>query len=251
MRTVILGDVHLGSPLCRSGQLLEMLRKVHFDRLILNGDIFDDLNFRRLKDRHWAVLNELRLLQDRCEVIWICGNHDGSPEALKRLLGVSVVLEYTFDFRGETVYVVHGHEFDRFQHATKGLRKLRDKFYGFAIWFDVPRKTAIQWAQRSTTLFARAAAKVKHRAIQQARKLGARYVVVGHTHHREIEFHADITYANPSSWLTSNPAYVLFDDRLTLPSLVVMGAKEPKPLGRTVKTRVKKAGRRLAKTLQL
>ncbi len=76
MRTLILGDVHLGSPLCRSIQLLEVLRKVHFDRLVLNGDIFDDLNFRRLKERHWEVLNELRMLQDRCEVVWICGNHD-------------------------------------------------------------------------------------------------------------------------------------------------------------------------------
>ena len=59
-------------------------------------DIFDDLNFRRMRAKHWAILDRLRLLGDEREIVWICGNHDGSPEALKRLLGVSVHREFTF-----------------------------------------------------------------------------------------------------------------------------------------------------------
>ena len=249
MRTVIIGDVHLGSPLCRAGRLLELLTHVPFDRIVLNGDIFDDLNFRRLNDRHWEVLDRLRALSQDREVVWILGNHDGSPEALKRLLGVTVLKDFLFDFRGRPVYVIHGDVFDEFQHAAKrfrGLRSLRNTFYGFAIWFDVPRKTAIQWFQRSTTLFARAAEQVKQRAVGRGRSLGARYVVVGHTHHREVLRGGEVTFINPSSWLTPHPAYVLFDDRLDEPRLVVMGRAGHGTLRRAVRAQVHKARRRIA-----
>jgi UDP-2,3-diacylglucosamine pyrophosphatase LpxH len=248
LRTVVIGDVHLGSPLCRAGRLLELLTHVPFDRLVLNGDIFDDLNFRRLNDKHWKVLERLRELSQERQIVWVFGNHDGSPEALKRLLGVTVSSDYRFTFRGRLVYVIHGDAFDEFQHATKkfkGLRSLRNTFYGFAIWFDVPRKTAIQWFQRSATIFARAAEQVRQRAIERGRSLGARYVVVGHTHHREVLRGEEVTFFNPSSWLTPRPAYVLFDDRLEEPRLVVMGGAAHGTLRRAVRAQVQKARRRI------
>jgi UDP-2,3-diacylglucosamine pyrophosphatase LpxH len=247
MRTVILGDIHLGSPLCRTKRLSHVLSRVDFDRLILNGDIFDDLNFRRLQERHWAILEKVRALSERgIEVVWIFGNHDGSPEALKRLLGVEVVPEYAFSFQGEKVLVVHGHEFDQFHRATRGLNKLRGLVYGFAIWFDVPRKTVIQWAQRSSTIFMRAATRVKTRAILKARATGARFVVVGHTHHREEDEVDGVTFLNPSSWLTSHPAYVLFDDAKPAPSLVVLGHRR-RPLAQSVRLRVKITNRSMTR----
>ena len=247
MRTIILGDIHLGSPLCRTKRLSHVLSRVDFDRLILNGDIFDDLNFRRLKERHWAILERVRSLTERgLEVVWIYGNHDGSPEALRRLLGVEVLAEYAFAYHGEKVLVVHGHEFDQFHRATRGLNKLRSLVYGFAIWFDVPRKTVIQWIQRSSTIFLRATARVKARAILKARATGARFVVVGHTHHREMDEVDGITFLNPSSWLTSQPAYVLFDDAKPAPKLVVLGHRR-RPLSESVRLRVRITSRNISR----
>ncbi len=247
MRTVILGDVHLGSPLCRTALLLEVLDKVPFDRLILNGDIFDDLNFRRLKERHWAVLEKVRELADTRDVVWISGNHDGAPEALSRLLGVNVLMAYTFKFHGDKVLVVHGHEFDKFHHATRGLNNLRNVFYGFALWFDVPRKTAIQWVQKSSTIFLRATEKVKKKAVRKALAMGARYVVVGHTHHREKAELDGVTFLNPSSWLTFQPAYVLFDDVRDSPELVPVGRRKRRPLHDAVRLRARLTGRRVSR----
>jgi UDP-2,3-diacylglucosamine pyrophosphatase LpxH len=250
MRTVILGDIHLGSPLCRTAQLRGVLEKVPLDRLVLNGDIFDDLNFRRLKPRHWEVLKEIRALAERgCEVVWIFGNHDGSAHALERLLGVEVHPEFSFTFRGEKVLVLHGHEFDKFHHATRGLNTLRGYFYGFALWFDVPRKTAIQWVQRSSTIFERAARRVKERALAKAKARGARYIVVGHTHHREEDHEGGITFMNPSSWLTSQPAYVLFDDDEERPELVVLGRRPHRPITDALRARVKVTGRRVSRRI--
>jgi len=235
VRTVVLGDVHLGSPLCRAELLRGVLETVEFDRLVLNGDVFDDLNFRRLRSEHWAVMQAVRDLAERREVIWIRGNHDGSAEVLRHLLGVPVREDFHFEFRGGRVLVVHGDAFDDFQQSARSFKRLRHLFYGFAIWFDVPRKTAIQWAQRSSSVFARAVDKVKRRAVHAARERGARYVVVGHTHHREAEEHGGVLYLNPSSWLTANPAYILFDDTAPEPRMVVLhAAKRPGSLRRSL-----------------
>ena len=98
-------------------------------------------------------------------------------------------------------------------------------------------------------MFARSASKVRNKAVEKGRSLNARWVVAGHTHHREVSTQDGVTYLNPSSWLTSNPAYVLFDDAHEEPRLVVMGSHHKKTLGRTVRTRVRKARRRMRKKL--
>jgi UDP-2,3-diacylglucosamine pyrophosphatase LpxH len=45
--TVILSDLHLGSEVSRAQAALAMLQDSCFRRLILLGDIFCDLNFRK------------------------------------------------------------------------------------------------------------------------------------------------------------------------------------------------------------
>jgi UDP-2,3-diacylglucosamine pyrophosphatase LpxH len=199
------------------------------------------------------VLDRIRRLGESREVVWIQGNHDGPPSFLSRLLGLPVLDSYTFPYRGGKVLVTHGDEFDDFQQNVRGLKrlkKLRNAFYGFAIWFDAPRKAAISWAQRSTRVFARAAEKVKHKAVLRALEEGASCVVTGHTHRRDEEVISGVTYLNPSSWLTPNPAYVLFDDDLPAPRLVVCGARKRKTLRRKVRVGVKRARRNLTSRLK-
>jgi len=61
---VILSDLHLGSEVSRAEAALQMLKAVSFSRLILLGDIFCDLNFRRLKKEHWQFLGYIRKLSN-------------------------------------------------------------------------------------------------------------------------------------------------------------------------------------------
>lgn len=51
--TVIVADLHLGSEVSRAAEALEFLQRTDFRRLILLGDIFAVLNFRRLTKEHW------------------------------------------------------------------------------------------------------------------------------------------------------------------------------------------------------
>ena len=77
--TLILSDLHLGSEISRAAEALQLLRNSSFQRLILLGDIFCDLDFSRLKKEHWNFLSYIRKLSNpkrKTEVVWVEGNHD-------------------------------------------------------------------------------------------------------------------------------------------------------------------------------
>jgi len=77
--TLILSDLHLGSELSRARDARNLLENLSFKRLILLGDIFSDLNFRRLNKDHWKFLGCIRKLSNPkrgVEVVWVEGNHD-------------------------------------------------------------------------------------------------------------------------------------------------------------------------------
>jgi hypothetical protein len=52
VRTLILSDVHLGTPDCKARELNHFLRTVRCEKLILNGDIIDGWHLRRAG--HWT-----------------------------------------------------------------------------------------------------------------------------------------------------------------------------------------------------
>src|SRR6478752_989498 len=92
---LILSDFHLGSDNCQAKDICRLLEQIvagelQTARLILNGDVFDSIDFRRLTKNHWKVLSLVRKLSDQIEIIWLCGNHDGSAEIISHLLGVTV-----------------------------------------------------------------------------------------------------------------------------------------------------------------
>src|SRR4051794_19133690 len=64
---LVISDLHLGSEVSQARLLEEFLEwAVHQTReLVINGDIFDDLNFNRLTKRHFACLKIIRRNSDR------------------------------------------------------------------------------------------------------------------------------------------------------------------------------------------
>jgi UDP-2,3-diacylglucosamine pyrophosphatase LpxH len=56
----IISDIHLGSDVCESKKLYNFLESIDSktNRLIINGDLFDNLDFRRLKKNHWNLCLE-------------------------------------------------------------------------------------------------------------------------------------------------------------------------------------------------
>src|SRR5215469_14862027 len=123
--TIIISDLHLGSEVGRASAALSMLKSASFNRLILLGDIFSDLNFGRLKKEHWRFLGYIRKLSNPkrdVEVVWVEGNHDrGLSQLMSHLVGIRVYQEYVWDYGGIRHLAIHGHQFDRFVSRNRVL----------------------------------------------------------------------------------------------------------------------------------
>jgi UDP-2,3-diacylglucosamine pyrophosphatase LpxH len=209
---VVISDLHLGSGVCQAKALVQFLESVHHrrvrtQRLILNGDVFDSIDFRRLKKSHWKVLSLLRKLSDEIEVVWVCGNHDGSAEIVSHLLGLEVVDEILVPSGDKQVLFLHGHQFDQFIDRYPLATRFADNLYRLIQKIDRTHRFA-KMAKRRSKTFLRSTEKIRTGAIGRAKELGADVVCCGHTH-LAVAFPDDpLPYFNSGCW-TETPSHYL------------------------------------------
>jgi UDP-2,3-diacylglucosamine pyrophosphatase LpxH len=209
---VIISDLHLGSEVCQARQIVEFLEGVRDGRmptrrLILNGDVFDSIDFRRLKKTHWKVLSTLRKMSDEVEVTWVCGNHDGSAEIVSHLLGVAVVDEIVVESGGKRVLFLHGHQFDRFIEKYPVSTRLADTFYRFLQRIDKSHAFA-KFAKRRSKTFLRSTETIRAGSVERAARLGCQVVCCGHTHLAVENLDGPVWYYNSGCW-TEKPCHYL------------------------------------------
>ncbi|MBN9517351.1 UDP-2,3-diacylglucosamine diphosphatase [bacterium] len=225
---VVISDIHLGSDNCQAKALVRFLEDVRRGplatrRLILNGDVFDSIDFRRLKKHHWNVLSELRKLSDEVEITWINGNHDGPADIVSHLLGVEVSEELVVESGGRSVLFLHGHRFDEFISRYPLATRFADNFYQLLQWIDQSH-TFAKMAKRRSKIFLRSTEKIRAGAVRHAEKQGCEVVCCGHTHLPVAAEEGAVTYFNSGCW-TEKPCHFL-----TLKAGVVeLHAYETKP----------------------
>jgi UDP-2,3-diacylglucosamine pyrophosphatase LpxH len=215
--TLILSDVHLGSEVSGAQDAICMLKENSFRRLILLGDIFSDLNFRRLTKEHWKFLGYIRKLSNPkrgIEVVWVEGNHDqGLTAVMSHLVGVKVYEEYAWEFGGRRHLAIHGHQFDRFLVNNWLLSSVNSFLHLQMQKLDFKGKWFSRLADRLGTRWLRLSSKVASGAISYARLRQIQRIFCGHTHvalHREEE---GVDYYNAGSWTDSQPTYITVDEQ--------------------------------------
>ena len=204
---LIISDLHLGSDVCQAALLLQFLEWAveNTDELIINGDIFDDLNFKRLSKRHFATLKTIRRNSDRedLRLVWVRGNHDGPAEVVGHIVGVEVLDEYTFENESLRLLVLHGDQFDRFVNDYGWLTEIACKlFYYIQKW--APHQTA-RYIRRVSKRWQRSSILIRDGAVTYASSKGYRYVTCGHTHLPVIDQVGDVLYANSGTWTEHPP----------------------------------------------
>jgi len=209
---IIISDLHLGSDNCQAKALTHFLDNIHegipsTQKLILNGDVFDSIDFRRLNKHHWKVLSLLRKMSDTIEIIWINGNHDGPAEIVSHLLGVEVQDELVLESGGKKILFHHGHRFDEFIDNHPIITAIADATYRLLQRLDKSHRFA-KLAKRKSKTFLRCAAKIESRSIEYARKKGYDAVCCGHTHHAVANTEGPVSYFNSGCW-TERPCHYL------------------------------------------
>jgi UDP-2,3-diacylglucosamine pyrophosphatase LpxH len=221
MKTIIVSDVHLGSKNSQAGWLLNLLES-DFDRLIVNGDTINNLNLKKLKRQHWALLDKLRDIGRRRELILIRGNHDGSPTrkegldpagVLPALLGVPFHDEYQLEMGNRHYLLLHGDRFDPTVHQPV-ITDAADWCYQTV---QKVNKKAAKWLKRKVKKLGGVLEFVKRRSVEYARGLGCQGVITGHTHFPADEWLDDIHYLNSGCWVDRPCTYLLAqNDRIHL-----------------------------------
>ena len=136
-RTIVLSDLHLGTKDAQARELLDVLRGVRCDKLILNGDIVDLWSLRR--KNHWtpahtAVLRRIMKMaeKDGTKVVYLRGNHDDFiryliPISLDR---IELAEEHIHvDLHGRRFLCIHGDAFDTVTAKMRWLAVLGDISY--------------------------------------------------------------------------------------------------------------------------
>lgn len=201
---VVISDIHLGSDNCQAKAAAAFLQEildghVRARRLIINGDVFDSIDFRRLKKTHWKVLSQIRHLSDKMEVVWIAGNHDGSADIVSHLLGVRVVEEFILVSGREKILIIHGHQYDDFINDHPVLTWIADAIYWVLQKIDRTHYIA-RLAKSRSKIFVRCAGKIRDGARRRAAERGCSAAICGHTHHVECLNGEPVAYYNSGCW---------------------------------------------------
>jgi UDP-2,3-diacylglucosamine pyrophosphatase LpxH len=215
--TLILSDLHLGAETSRAREATQVLKNSRFQRLILLGDIFADLNFARLTKEHWKFLGYIRKLSNpkrNIEVVWVEGNHDhGLTDIMSHLVGIRVFQDYRWDYRGLRHIAIHGHQFDGFQ-----VNRIRLSRWGTSLFLqlqklDFKSKPITRMIDRLNTRWLRMSPKVASGALAYARQHGADRIFCGHTHEACHVEQDGIHYYNSGGWVDSRLTYLTVDEQ--------------------------------------
>ncbi len=210
---LVISDIHLGSDACLAERVAEFLEQVpeKTSRLILNGDVFDSIDMRRLTKHHWHVLSRLRKMSDDVEVIWLAGNHDGPAEVISHLLGVRVMKDYIMESGDQRILILHGDRFDRFIDDHPWITWVGDTIYGALQKLDRSHYWA-RLAKTTSKQYLRCSELVKERAIRYAASLGCDMVCCGHTHDAEVcgnYYNSGCWTEMPGTYLEINAGHIV------------------------------------------
>jgi UDP-2,3-diacylglucosamine pyrophosphatase LpxH len=214
MDAVAISDLHLGSRVCQHRKLAhffynQRLMKPRY--VIINGDIVEDLDFRRWPWSHWFILSQIRKLARRSTVVLVAGNHDGPAYRLALLLGLDVVSEFVLASGGRTILFTHGNRFDRFLDVHPTLTAIGDWIYLWLARLD-PSFRLARAAKRTSKTFLHCSAMIRRAAIDYAREKGVNAVCCGHTHFAVTDETGPIAYYNSGCWTELPCTYLAVTD---------------------------------------
>jgi len=203
MKTLIISDIHLGSPLVdKKNEVMNLMKLNKYDTIILNGDIFDvwEESFDNILLANFDFIKLLQKLSLDKTIYFIMGNHDPYISEIKKIFPEMIVLnELLID---EDILIVHGDQFDNLVTKYLWFAKLifipnwlcerifhynlkasfREFFYSIANKKDKP-------------YYAKLVGDIEKEAVEFY-KDKCRYLIMGHTHSPKRVDGKDISYIN-------------------------------------------------------
>lgn len=212
--TIIISDIHLGSFVSRADKTLELLKKYSFKKLILLGDIFDDLNFSNLTQDHWKLLAYIGKISKTKKVRWIEGNHDkGLSKVVGALMGAKIYKSYRWQYKNKKYLAIHGHQFDRFLIDNTFLSYTASFLYNLIQKIDFKNKTFSRFIKRKSKGWLKLSDKVACSALAYAKKRRVNYIFCGHTHKAMYRIKKKVKYYNSGCWTDTPCTFITINEK--------------------------------------
>jgi UDP-2,3-diacylglucosamine pyrophosphatase LpxH len=219
---VVLSDVHLGTYGCRAKELVNYLKSITTNILILNGDIIDGWQFskRYFPGAHMMVLKEiLQFVTNGTRVFYITGNHD---EMMRRYTDIQIgnftlTDKLVLEIDNKMTWIFHG---DVFDNTTKGgakvLAKLGSSGYSLLIRFNRFINFILKFLGRERVSISKRVMAGVNKAVSKindfeliAAELAIEkkydYVICGHIHQPQKKVvetkDGQVTYLNSGDWV--------------------------------------------------
>lgn len=226
-RSVFLSDLHLGSPDSKADEIVEFLKHIRCQRLVLNGDIVDGWALKRgarWTSRHSRVVRRIIKIteHDETEVIYLRGNHDEVldrflPLAFGKIRFLKELIHRAAD--GKRYFVVHGDGFDSVSTNHRWLAVAGSVGYDFLLTINRFYNKWRAWRGKEYfSLSKRVKAKVKsavafvdryEELLQNlAQKRDCDGIICGHIHTPEDKLVGNIRYLNSGDWVESLTAII-------------------------------------------
>jgi UDP-2,3-diacylglucosamine pyrophosphatase LpxH len=210
--TLIISDFHLGTKVSRSESLANFLEGIDFKKLILLGDIFEDLNFKRLRKSDWDLLFLIGKISKKKRVIWVEGNHDkGLTNFFSTFTKIRVHKYYKWKHNNKNYVAIHGHQFDNFLINNAVISVVANQIYNAIQFFDFRDKRISRFIKRRSKGWLRLSNKVAKRAIIYAKILQVDYIFCGHTHRAMSKKDGSVSYYNCGCWTDLPSTYITLD----------------------------------------
>lgn len=210
--TLIISDFHLGSKVSRGKEVFDLLKSFEFEKLVLLGDIFENLNFGRLKTSDWELLSLISKLSRDKKVIWVEGNHDrGLTDFFSSLTNIRVYNVYEWRYNDKKFMAIHGHQFDNFLINNAVISVLANQLYQLIQLVDSKDRRFSRLIKKKSKGWLRLSEKVARRAIMYARFWQVDYIFCGHTHKAMQRKSGNISYYNCGCWTDIPSTYITLD----------------------------------------
>jgi UDP-2,3-diacylglucosamine pyrophosphatase LpxH len=219
---VVMSDLHLGTYGCHAKEIVNYLKSIRPQILVLNGDVIDiwQFNKRYFPVSHMQVFKEIMSLMSKgTRVIYITGNHD---EALRRFSDIEMgnfqlTDKVVMEINGKMTWIFHGDVFDA---TTKGSAKLLAKLGGHGYDLLILINRFINWFLKSIgrekMSFSKKVKNGVKKAVawignfeQTAAELAIEkkydYVICGHIHQPQkrevVTKEGSVMYLNSGDWI--------------------------------------------------
>lgn len=137
----VISDVHLATLASKAKPLLQYLKSIQPQLLVLNGDIIDSWRFSRnyFPKAHLKVIRQLvKMIEKGVQIVYITGNHDDVFRKFNntRLGNFSIVNQLELNQANQKVWIFHGDVFDHIIHHSPWLAKFGAAAYGLLTVFN-------------------------------------------------------------------------------------------------------------------